>query len=154
MLSAFPRDVTRSVAPGAPSACVSRNGLPDAKCTPGAVDSGVRQANIHATICSAGYTAKVRPPVSYTEPIKKAAVIAYGNHRALALYELDHLIPLELGGAPRDPANLWPQPWAGTSGAHAKDQIENTLHARVCAGTLPLSVAQHAISSNWETAAR
>jgi hypothetical protein len=24
-------------------------------------------------------------------------------------YEEDHLISLELGGAPRDPKNLWPQ---------------------------------------------
>jgi hypothetical protein len=37
-------------------------------------------------------------------------------------YEDDHLISLELGGAPYSKKNLWPRPW---SQAHKKDPREN-----------------------------
>jgi hypothetical protein len=30
-------------------------------------------------------------------------------------FELDHLVPLELGGAPSDPRNLWPEAHARPS---------------------------------------
>ncbi len=55
-----------------------------------------------------------------------------------ALYETDHLIPRELGGAD-DILNLWPEPWPD---ARRKDRLENRLHAAVCAGLLTLPEAQ------------
>lgn len=62
--------------------------------------------------------------------------------------EVDHLISLELGGA-NDLANLWPQPYAETPGAHEKDVVENWLHSEVCARRITLSEAQKQIASNW-----
>jgi hypothetical protein len=38
------------------------------------------------------------------------------------------LIPLELGAAPADVANLWPAPWTGDGNAHQKDAVENFLN--------------------------
>lgn len=61
--------------------------------------------------------------------------IPYSHH---AQYELDHLIPRELGGAD-DVRNLWPELWAD---AHRKDHEENRLHQAVCAGTVTLADAQ------------
>ena len=61
-------------------------------------------------------------------------------------FELDHFIPLELGGHPTDKQNLWPQPWEGSCGAHAKDAMENDLHRKVCAKRMTLSDAQVAIT--------
>ena len=89
--------------------------LPDHLCTMGAVDPRVTQGNIAATICRSGYTATVRPPESVTEPIKVERMAAYGISAPLAMYELDHLIPLELGGA-STLTNLWPEPLAGSRG--------------------------------------
>lgn len=67
-------------------------------------------------------------------------------------YEVDHLIPLELGGD-NTMANLWPEPQSGTHAGYAtKDGVENHLHALVCAGRVPLATAQHAIAGNWYTA--
>ena len=66
-------------------------------------------------------------------------------------YELDHLIPLELGGDNAS-ANLWPEPASPAPGFHQKDDLENTLHDLVCAGALGLAAAQHAIASNWYAA--
>ena len=55
-------------------------------------------------------------------------------------------MPLELGGAPNDPRNLWPE-----SGAtpNPKDGLENRLHLLVCAGSLRLSTAQRLIARDW-----
>jgi hypothetical protein len=109
----------------------------------------VTPANIKQTICRDGYTETVRPPESITEPEKKASLAAYGDSGSLGHYEYDHLVPLELGGARNDPRNLWPQPGASPN---AKDTIENELHAAVCAGRIPLRVAQLAIARDWRHA--
>jgi len=59
--------------------------------------------------------------------------------------EVDHLIPLELGGAD-EVVNLWPQPYPQ---AHWKDAVETWLHREVCAGRRDLVESQHAIAMNW-----
>ena len=132
--------------------CVAHDGLPDPACTPGAVDPRVSQANVGATICVAGYTKTVRPPASVTNAIKRRAIPAYGSYDGpqLGNYELDHLISLELGGAPADEANLWPEAHGGGHGSEAKDAVENYLHKRVCAGQTSLADAQRMIATDWE----
>ena len=114
--------------------CISQGGLPDPACTPGAIDPRVSIATTAGTICTSGYTATVRPPVSVTDRIKREQMAAYGlQGQRLADYELDHLISLELGGAPSDIANLWPEPWTGDANAHQKDAVETHLKREVCA---------------------
>lgn len=133
---------------------LAQTSLPSAA-TPGAINPDVTQASIKTTICVLGWTRTVRPPVSYTSHLKVAQIAAAGyddvNPRD---YEEDHLIPLELGGAPRDPRNLWPQPWhpADGWGAGKKDKLENRLREMVCAGTMTLDDARVAIVTNWEAA--
>ena len=122
------------------------NTLPDPKCTPGAIDPAVTQDNIDSTICIPGYTKTVRPPVSITEPQKLESMKAYGFTDSPGNYEFDHLIPLELGGAPDDAKNLWPQPH---SSSFTKDGLENYLHGQVCSGNMDLKSAQHEIATNW-----
>ncbi len=34
-------------------------------------------------------------------------------------------MPLSIGGAPRDPHNLWPEPRTGPNNAEQKDQLED-----------------------------
>ena len=145
--TATPPDVARS------GSCHASDGgfLPDRLCTAGAVDPRVSQGNIANTICTGGYTATVRPPASVTEPIKRARMAAYGITAPLAEYELDHLIPLQLGGS-STVANLWPEPRDGPRGAQRKDDLESSLRGQVCSGMVPLAVAQLAIASDWETA--
>lgn len=131
--------------------CHARAGgaLPDPACTPGVIDPRVTQANIASTICRSGYTATVRPSTSVTNRIKRQDIAAYGYaDTAMADYELDHLISLELGGAPANPKNLWPE---SPPSPNPKDRVENYLHRQVCAGAMKLSTAQHLISTNWTT---
>lgn len=142
--------------PAAPGSCHAGDGgfLPDPACTPGEADSRVTPTNIADTVCRSGYTKTVRPPTSVTEPLKRQVMAAYGlAGTPLKDVELDHELPLELGGA-STVANLWPEPWAETRGAHHKDQLENVLHSQVCAGRMELATAQRAITSNWEAAYR
>ena len=125
--------------------------MPDRACTPGATDPRVAQANIDNTICVTGYTKTVRPPQHVTASIKRERMEAYGLAGPMSAYELDHLIPLELGGASASSANLWPEPWDGPAGARAKDQVENALRREVCAHRVALAVAQREIASDWRT---
>jgi hypothetical protein len=120
---------------------------------PGALNPDVTQANIGATICLPNWTATVRPPAAYTDALKRKQL---GPGVNLSLYEEDHLVPLALGGAPRDPNNLWPQLWAGPMGAHDKDRLESLLHSLVCSkvNPLPLATAQAAIRTDWKAAYR
>lgn len=64
------------------------------------------------------------------------------------LFEIDHLISLELGGAD-DVKNLWPQPYYNRPAAHEKDAVENYLHREVCAGRIALTDAQKQIADDW-----
>lgn len=126
---------------------------PDPACTPGTTNPAVTPTTIHQTICVTGWTATVRPPVSVTDRIKTERMRAYGvSGQPKSAFELDHLIPLEIGGGTADVANLWPEPYTGTQGARVKDSVENRLRAAVCAGTISLAAAQHAIATDWTTA--
>jgi len=131
----------------------SRLPLPDSQCTPGRYNANVTQSNIHSTICVSGWTATFRPPTSYTSPLKAKGIIDYGySDTNLSDYEEDHLVPLELGGAPRDPGNLWPEPRSGTKTASTKDGVETKLKNAVCGARITLSSARSAIRTTWTTA--
>jgi hypothetical protein len=123
--------------------------------TPGATNPDVTQTNIHQTICKSGWTATIRPPVSYTNNLKTEGITAYGySDPKLKDYEEDHFIPLEIGGNPTDLKNLWPEPYGTkisdkTMGAHQKDKVEDLLKKQVCAGTITLKEAQDQIVSDW-----
>ena len=110
---------------------------------PGVTNPDVTQATIATTICMHGWTTTIRPNTGYTNGLKRHMLPAGADQ---SLYELDHFIPLELGGHPSDPGNLWPQLWTGTCGAHAKDVVENRLHRAVCAGTMTLAEAQREVT--------
>jgi len=131
---------------------VAAKALPDRKCTPGATYSVVTQATLGKTICKSGWTATVRPPESYTEPLKISQIAEYHyTDKSVSHYEEDHLIPLELGGSPRSIKNLWPEYDAGKI-PNPKDAVENALKRAVCSHKVTLKAARTAIAVNWTTA--
>ena len=107
--------------------------------TPGALNPDVTQATIDSTICVSGWTRTVRPPSSYTHALKLRQMRTYGETGSTLDYQEDHFISLELGGAPADPRNLWPEPQPR---AREVDRIENELNDAVCSGRLTLREAQ------------
>jgi hypothetical protein len=115
--------------------------LPNAALTPGDV--------LHVTrseVCTPGYTKGVR---SVSANVRRQIYSRYGRRpRPGICCEIDHLIPLELGGSNRV-SNLWPEPYDMVWNAHVKDSLETYLHRKVCEGEVSLSSAQQAIASNW-----
>lgn len=118
---------------------------------PGVYNPKVTQDNIAITICKPGWTATVRPPVYYTSTLKRLQMKGLGLTDDPLLYEEDHFIPLELGGHPTAPGNLWPQPWdiSNPCSAHVKDHDENAFNRAVCSGQMTLDAARQAIAAKW-----
>ena len=118
-----------------------------------AINPDVSQETIQQTICMVGYTATVRPSTSYTNGVKAKLLREQSLPLAAASeYELDHRIPLALGGHPRNLANLALQLWEGDNGAKRKDQLERRLQRLVCADALRLETARSAIYFDWRAA--
>lgn len=120
--------------------------LPDSTLTPGATREAVGQESIASTICTPGYSRSVR---HVSASLKRSAFAAYKIKKVdRSGFVIDHLVPLELGGANRR-RNLWPEP---VKASRKKDAVENRLHELVCSGAVGLRVAQAAIATDWRTA--
>lgn len=122
--------------------CRAEGALPDTGCTPGAVFAEATKEQI----CVPGYARSVR---HVTQSTKKRVYVEYGVAKGLpGEHEVDHLIPLTLGGS-NDIANLWPETADPRPGFHEKDLVENWLHDQVCDGRMELGQAQITIARNW-----
>lgn len=108
---------------------------------PGLRYHAVTQATLGSTVCVVGYTSTIRPPVAYTSALKRWLLKDRGLPGTVSDYQLDHLISLELGGAPYSTQNLWMED--ATQG-HIDDAMENRLHRDLCSGKLTLAQAQRA----------
>jgi hypothetical protein len=133
--AATPTTTTTSTTTPAPPTVV----LPERDLTPGAFNPKVRQSTIGKTICRRGWTKTIRPPVGYTNALKLQQMTLYGESGPPSGYEEDHFIPLELGGAPRNPKNLWPEPHGQS---RVSDPLETKLKRQVCNGVLSLRAAR------------
>jgi hypothetical protein len=112
---------------------------PNFQLTPGEI----METNI-TVICTVGYTATVRNvPLS----VRKNVFQEYGKEypQPFGTYEVDHFIPLELGGS-NDITNLWFEP---APGYKLKDKVENWLHDQVCKHGMNISEAQNIIVDDW-----
>ena len=129
--------------------------LPDAKCTPGGVNPSVTIDVMH-------------DPSWRTKTVRNCASSEAQKHEAYRWYdiekprvnsnenqvcELDHLVPLELGGAD-GLGNIWPQCGPDAVSLNQryfkqKDHVENYLTEEVKAGRMPLIEAQRGIATDW-----
>jgi hypothetical protein len=127
-----------------PLSCLAQ--LPDAQLTPGVI-----RTTSAAEICAPKF--RTKPFRLTTAAMKKQVCAAYQVKPCpkLGRMEIDHLIPLELGGLD-DVRNLWPQMarYPGSPGFHVKDKLENELKRRVCKTKgMTLPDAQQCLQSNW-----
>jgi hypothetical protein len=117
--------------------------LPDKNLTGGSVRTGDRLA-------ACGHAKENRGPMfaARRDEILRRYGLPAGTHPD---YEIDHLIPLCLGGSD-DPSNLWPQPRRSieeTWNAEAKDRLEHLMCDMVCAGQIDRATAQEAFATDW-----
>jgi len=119
-----------------------------------ALNPDVTEETVRQTICIAGYAKSVRPSSSYTNAVKAKLLRDAGLDASRMLdFELDHIVPLALGGHPRKLANLALQPWDGEHGAERKDALEIRMHSLVCREEVSLNEAQVCIAEDWEACA-
>lgn len=131
--------------------------IPDPRCTPGAINPTVTPDVLDAP----GFRTRcIRNRVT-TEREKAVTYRWYDirhprhNRGRRQICELDHLVPLELGGADTLD-NIWPE----CGPAHGpfwkrdfkrKDLVENYLAKKVKEGKMPLWQAQQDIARDWTT---
>jgi hypothetical protein len=124
--------------------------VPDSDLTSGAV-----RIDGHDIAKTCGHAREHREwiPNSLRDEVLSDYGLPTGTHPT---YEIDHLIPLCLGGS-NDIANLWPQPRRqieSTWNAEAKDRLERRLCDMVCAGQVDIGTAQQDIATDWIKAYR
>lgn len=115
---------------------------------PGAAKNpAVTQDTLADTVCVRHYTRSVRPSWGWAKRMK-AWLLARAGHppEAAPLYQLDHVLPLTLGGAGREPSNLALQPIAD---ARRKDGMERRLGCLVCRGDVTLEEAREILAGPW-----
>jgi hypothetical protein len=148
--------VPTTAAPGPSSPADVAKDAPCIQTTHGcvALNPDVTEKTVGQTICVAGYAKSVRPSSSYTNAVKAKLLREAGlDASRMPDFELDHIVPLALGGHPRNLANLALQPWDGEHGAERKDALEIRMHSLVCRGEVPLNEAQVCIAEDWEACA-
>jgi hypothetical protein len=123
--------------------------LPDADKTPGSANPVLTKS----VFCAKDFTTRKYRHIS--SQLRADVFSSYGIfdcHFPVVcgkVYELDHLIPLEIGGS-NDQTNLWPQPRATHPwNAIIKDRLEDKLHSLVCDGKVSLKQAQDDIAKDW-----
>jgi hypothetical protein len=112
----------------------------------------VAQETIKDTICKSGWAKDVRGKSSSWQQTKKRKLLQREGYHWLgagALFQLDHIVPIELGGAVEDDSNVVLQP---IREATCKDGVEHCLSAKVCKGEVLLAEAQKAIARDWRQA--
>ena len=119
--------------------------LPDPTITPGAV----RTTDV-ASICATD-TRELR---HWSRERDDRIMLEYGLEPGPHPdYEIDHLLPLSIGGADDD-RNLWPEPRRSIEpiwNAERKDRLEYRLRELVCSGALDVREAQKAIADDCRT---
>jgi hypothetical protein len=120
---------------------MTTTGRPDSACTPGKLMTS--DADL---ICT--QSTKERRKVSAALKRDVAAAYDVTLPAPAGTIEIDHFIPLALGG---DNAveNLWPEPATPKPGFHEKDLVELNLHNRVCDGEIDLEEAVRIVTTDW-----
>ncbi len=129
--------------------------VPDPQCTPGGINSTVTLDVMR----DSGWRTRCVRNCEVSQARKHVAYTWYGvtnpqhNSGSNQVCELDHLVPLELGGAD-GMGNIWPQ--CGPDDADLrnryfkiKDRVENYLADEVKSGRISLDAAQSGIASDW-----
>jgi hypothetical protein len=119
---------------------------PDPTLTPGAV----RTTDV-TDVCTHGTNQLRHMRRERSDQILAEYDLPPGSHPD---FEIDHLIPLGIGGADDD-ANLWPEPRGSIEpewNAERKDRLEYRLRELVCDGELDVREAQKAVAEDWTAA--
>lgn len=129
--------------------------VPDPGCTPGGINPSITLTTLQDHAWRTGCVRNCQ-----TSEVQKHVVYEWYSiprpHRNSGenqVCELDHLVPLELGGAD-GLGNIWPECGPADTVLRKryfkiKDHVENYLADEVRAGRMPLREAQRGIAEDW-----
>lgn len=116
---------------------------PDPTKTPGAIYQNITKDDV----CDSGYAQRVRNvPTLQKKRVYASYSMTYPQ--PAGAYEVDHFIPLSIGGS-NDDKNLWPEPAEPRPGFREKDKVEFYLYNAVCSGKISLKDAQDSMKNDW-----
>lgn len=117
--------------------------LPDPNLTPGDAFAVSKDA-----VCAADYS---NPANKIPVELKSRVFQRYAVRGNAVGYNVDHLIPTDLGGS-NSIKNLWPQQLSGEWNYNRKNRLETRLKKMVCRGEVALETARTEIASDWVAA--
>jgi hypothetical protein len=121
----------------------------DPSCAPGKLAPAVA-ANIEHTVCNAAWvsaTSRLQPPPS-AQALDKL-VIEYQLPGNPVTYTPARVIPVEDGGSPTSPLNLYPLPLNGFGGQRTRTAVAEQLHDEICSHRITIAQATKTLEGDW-----
>jgi hypothetical protein len=119
----------------------------DRHCAPGTLNAAVI-GHTAGTICDPRWLASTSS--SHLAPAtRQRLVIEYQLPGPVITYVVAHVVPIEDGGSPTNPRNLYVLPLNGWGGERTKAVVAGKLHDEICAHRLTVAEAAKTLEGNW-----
>jgi len=147
-----PNTQTGPVVTAAEGSChwrVYRDGAigPDPDCAPGKINPAV-PGHTAQTVCSVSWVAAaatVRP----SQTIEDELLIKYSLPGSPLTYVVAQVVPVEDGGSPTSPENLYPLPLNGYGGQKTRALVAGQLHDEICSHKITVAQAAKTLAGDW-----
>jgi hypothetical protein len=123
----------------------------DPHCAPGLLNPAAA-AHPKVTICARSWLAAAQrsaPSAQHDNDQLDKLLIEYQLPGSPLTYTIAHVVPIEDGGSPISPLNLYPLPIEGYGGAETQAIIADQLHQQICAGKTPVQRAAQLLEGDW-----
>jgi hypothetical protein len=120
---------------------------PDPRCAPGHLDRAVT-GRVAQTICRPAWVAAASKP-SPSARTRDRLLIDYSLPGNPATYAIARVVPVQDGGSPTGPGNLYPLPVDGFGSEQTRAQVADDLHDRICSHEITLAQAAHTLEGDW-----
>jgi hypothetical protein len=120
---------------------------PDPSCAPGELSTGVT-GNTGETVCNQAWIAaasRLQPSATTLEQL----LIEYQLPGNPATYALARVIPVQDGGSPTSPSNLYPLPLYGYGGQQTRGAVADELHDEICSHKITVAQATTTLEGDW-----
>jgi hypothetical protein len=119
----------------------------DPSCAPGELDTTVTGPTTQ-TVCSRAWVTaatQLQPPPSTLEKL----LIEYQLPGNAATYALARVVPVEDGGSPTSPQNLYPLPVSGFGGLETQTIVAAQLRDEICSRKMTVAEAAKTLEGDW-----
>ena len=119
----------------------------DLSCAPGQLDAGVA-GHIGQTICDESWVAAATR-LDPSPAIKDELLIEYRLPGNPVTYTVAHVIPVQDGGSPTSPRNLYPLALTGYGGQETHTAVAEMLNDEICDHEITVAQAARTLEGDW-----